>query len=190
MSFHASRQKVYAVIFSILAIVAIILFTSQWFKQSKGKGDDLREHFTEQDMSIAQQEQNYSARLTVIDVFDAFLKRNPTPSEINKYSVFKNEQDILMAVMKDYPSSFNTSTPKTQKPRVVTDENFKARKVMAEEKFEDEEHFFDTVAEESPYIPHATSTKCKEKTLNIKREDIIALKTQLDNAYNILNKML
>ena len=57
----------------------------------------------------------YKARLDVMNVFDLNMKRKPTPAEINKYSTFNNEQDILAAVLSDkHSSSIDNATDNTE----------------------------------------------------------------------------
>lgn len=43
----------------------------------------------------------YHARMNVMKVFDLVDQRSPTLNEITKYSAFKNEQDIMLALTND-----------------------------------------------------------------------------------------
>lgn len=81
----SNKTIIYLIVF-LLIIMVIIGFS---FSKYREKFEDSSD--------------SYQSRLTVIDVFDSYLKRNPTPKEINKYSALKNEQDILSAVMNDFP---------------------------------------------------------------------------------------
>lgn len=61
------------------------------------------EHFTEDE---------YNSRLDVIKVFDLVLNRKPSPEEIEKYSKFNNEQDILVHVLKDFKKESSSKKDK------------------------------------------------------------------------------
>lgn len=52
-----------------------------------------REHF--------ETDPEYKARMSVMKVFDLVDQRSPTMDEIVKYSAFKNEQDIMLALTND-----------------------------------------------------------------------------------------
>lgn len=51
----------------------------------------------------------------VVKVFDALLNRNPTPEEIQKYSVLENDHDIFVRVMEDNKTESKKSSGKLQK---------------------------------------------------------------------------
>lgn len=90
-SVNASPMKVYVMLFMLVVmcyVVFIIIQTTQ--KRNK----DL-EHFVEESP-------NYKYRLEVMKVFDLYMNRNPTPDEIEKYARIGNEQDILLAILKDF----------------------------------------------------------------------------------------
>lgn len=59
------------------------------------------EHFENED---------YGARLDVMKVFDLVLSRKPSKEEIDKYSVYKSEQDILLHVLQDFQGQGKSST--------------------------------------------------------------------------------
>lgn len=94
---------------ALILIIALIVVYS--------KNHNRKEKFTDSNDA-------YQSRLTVIDVFDSYLQRNPTPKEINRYSSLKNEQDILAAVMKDFPKVENY-TEKKNSPEIDQAENQK-----------------------------------------------------------------
>lgn len=87
---NASPVKVYVILFVLIALCYIAYFTMKSFKNEKITA----EHFTTEPG-------NYDSRMRVMNVFDGYLHRNPTVEEIDKYSKFGNEQDILVEVMKD-----------------------------------------------------------------------------------------
>lgn len=102
ISFNASKCKVYAIVFFMVILAYVVYLFSYSMKKNP-----VKEHFT-MDPTVGSGvgsggDPNYAIRLTVIDVFDGYMKRNPTPAEITKYSTYQNEQDILQAVMKDFP---------------------------------------------------------------------------------------
>lgn len=171
LSFHASKTKVYSVLLSSVVIVGIIVFVLQWSKQSR---DDFKEHFTS-----GGAEGDYNSRLTVIDVFDAFMKRNPTPTEITKYSVHKNEQDILMAVMKDYPNEVEKNHELVYKNN-------------SNDVVQEEEYYVDAVDSLDKYDPTKEEEKPSEETPKdryyMTASDMITLRKHLNNAFMILNK--
>ena len=91
MYVNLSQAKIYAVIFIVIISIYIGYLIHTHFNNKKYK----IEHFIE--------DSEYQARMHVINVFDGYLARNPTPTEIDKYSKFENEHDILAAVMRDFP---------------------------------------------------------------------------------------
>lgn len=98
-----SNSSKILIIFLFFIIIIVILSR---FYQSK------KENFENS-------EESYQSRLAVIDVFDSHLKRNPTPKEINKYSTFKNEQDILSAVLKDFPDKKKEDFTDTEENKCI-----------------------------------------------------------------------
>ena len=95
---NASKTKVYVMLFVFVAFAYIAYLVVIISKSSS-----TNEHFVS--------EEAYEARMHVISVFDGYLHRNPTPSEIEKYSKHKNEQDILTAVMQDNHSPTVANEP-------------------------------------------------------------------------------
>ena len=82
----ATPTKVYVIMFTLVAVCYIGYAVMR-------SSNTTSEHFVT--------EEAYESRMHVISVFDGYLHRNPSPAEIEKYSAFKNEQDILTAVMQD-----------------------------------------------------------------------------------------
>ena len=88
----ASTTVNLALFILILVAVAYIIYVS--YVSSK---NHLREHFSN--------DTSYDARLETMKVFELVLNRKPTPDEIDKYSKYKNEQDILVHVLSDFKST-------------------------------------------------------------------------------------
>lgn len=82
--------KIYIIIFALI-FVGFVGYYLTMVSPIKGVN---AEHFTT--------DEDYESRLHVIKVFDGYLHRNPTMEEITKYSMHKNEQDILTSVMRDF----------------------------------------------------------------------------------------
>lgn len=171
LSFHASKTKVYSVLLGAVVIAGIIVLIVHWSKKTR---DDFKEHFT------SGNETDYNSRLTVIDVFDAFLKRNPTPVEITKYSVYKNEQDILMAVMKDYPNEVEKNQELVYKNNsVVQEEEFYVDTVV---------DAYDPTKEEKQNEKPPTEEVPPSDKYYMTMADMVALRKHLNNAFMVLNK--
>jgi len=101
INFNITRSKLYVILVTIAALAVIGFFVFRY----SSKHSASMEHFTPgRDGDNENAHIDYNSRLNVINVFDTYLKRNPTPSEINHYSKLKNEQDILSAVIKDFPN--------------------------------------------------------------------------------------
>lgn len=118
LNYNMTRTKVYTILLAC-AIVASIIALMVWMSK---RSEPVSEHFTESGLA------DYNARLTTINVFDAYLKRNPTPAEIDKFSAHKNEQDILSAVMSAYPEAAAQKTKgqpasKVSQPDVIDKED-------------------------------------------------------------------
>lgn len=111
LNYNMTRTKVY-IFLTTLAVIAVIVMAMVIMSK---KSDHVSEHFTESGLA------DYNARLTTINVFDAYMKRNPTPVEIDKYSSFKNEQDILSAVMGDFPEAATNTQKKQDMPTLQPD---------------------------------------------------------------------
>ena len=88
----------------VLIIVAICYIIYVSYKSN----NHLKEHFSN--------DTSYDARLETMKVFELVLNRKPTPDEIDKYSKYKNEQDILVHVLSDFKSTVTSeqadSSPK------------------------------------------------------------------------------
>lgn len=100
LNYNMSKTKMYTFLLIGAVVAAIIVGISITMK----KPDTTQEHFTEDGHD------SYVSRMTTINVFDAYLKRNPTTEEIDKYSKFANEQDILTELMKDFPNEANVQS--------------------------------------------------------------------------------
>lgn len=176
-TFHASHKKIYAILFAIVIIIGILVFTRKWTQSTPTDRDTTREHFVDAPHEKAPE---YNSRLTVIDVFDAFLKRNPTPSEINKYSVYKNEHDILAALMKDYPTYFDKKEGDTKSQ---SDGDGSAL-ILQEEQ---QPLVFQEVINKNM---NSQNISKGEPMMNVKQADLLKVKEHLDIAYNTLIKLM
>jgi hypothetical protein len=112
----------------ILCVVLVAVIVYLVYILAKHR--NTKEHFT------TEEESSYDARLETMKIFDLVLNRKPTADEIDKYSQFHNEQDILVQVLQDYKSAgpvsaetatqAPTSTPATTTITTV-DEKFQER---------------------------------------------------------------
>lgn len=84
-------SKLTVVLLMFLLIALIYLFYILYLTLFKNKHV---EHFDSPE--------TYDADLNVMNVFEKVLNRKATDSEIAKYRKYKNEQDILINVIKDY----------------------------------------------------------------------------------------
>lgn len=86
-----SSKNITIMLFLFIGICYMVYFIyTNVFSKS-----DKTEHFMTDD---------YQARMEVMKVFDLVLNRSPTPEELKKYQEHKNEQDILVHVLKDFKS--------------------------------------------------------------------------------------
>jgi len=134
-----SASTLYMVILVVLGVlIAVFVFLN--FCPSSGS---VREKFTVDD-----ENNDYNARLKVIDVFDSYLKRNPTPKEISKYSQSQNEQDIISAVMKDFPQAVKNNAKGDVVPKIEDrNKGEKKRRLKRAERIKmSEEERFDDLA--------------------------------------------
>ena len=91
VAINASPEKIYLVLFVLVIIGYTVFIIMRTMKKSTV---DV-EHFVESNP-------DYQYRMEVIKVFDLYMNRNPTPDEIQKYAQLKNEQEILLAFLKDF----------------------------------------------------------------------------------------
>lgn len=115
-----SKNTVYFYIFGALILLVISVIAYVYFKNLK---PTTQEHFVEDD---------YEARLHVMKIFDLVLNRKPTSEEIDKYSKFHNEQDILLQIIKDFKSNDSIvqeeSVQEEKKDELNTTETFEESK--------------------------------------------------------------
>lgn len=104
-----TKTNVYILIFLIIAFVYLGWVVVQNVRNKT-------EHFVSDD---------YQSRMYVMKVFDLVLNRNPTPEEIEKYVVLGNEQDILVAVLKDFNKT-QKNTIEEEMQRQVVEEDIKS----------------------------------------------------------------
>jgi len=99
-----SSTHIYMIVFLIIAGAYAVYFGYREVYKKRNT-----EHFVDEE---------YAARIEVMKVFDLVLNKKPTPEEIKKYSEYKNEQDILLHVLKDYKKD----APKPEKINVIEEE--------------------------------------------------------------------
>jgi hypothetical protein len=70
---------------------------------------------------------SYEARLAVIDIFDKYIKRNPTPKEITRYSSYETKDKILKNVEIDFPEEVAISKRELEIAKNKENENGKGK---------------------------------------------------------------
>jgi hypothetical protein len=134
VSINATPYKVYVMLFMIIFIAYGTFIIVKVFNR---KNVDY-EHF-----KVSEEDSTYQYRMEVIKIFDMYLHRNPTPEEIDKYSELKNEQEILLAVLRD----FNVDTTSDVDPRHI---HIVAEETLIETQTKDISPMENYVEEESP----------------------------------------
>jgi hypothetical protein len=61
------------------------------------------------------EKRNYEMRIYVMKLFETLLKRSASDEEIDKYYVFETENEVLIAVMRDYKLGSESTVPATTK---------------------------------------------------------------------------
>ena len=181
-------STVYLIFLGLISFL-IALFLVLNYRKSHGS---VREKFTQ-----IEDKDDYKARLKVIDIFDSYLKRNPTPKEISKYSQFENEQDIMAAVMKDFPQVASAKKglkkEKSKKPHKKPVEKKKDKKSDDEEAFtidnvEGEDEPEEESEEDDPNeAEEETDSEDQEETL--KKDNTIRLSVGKDQVDRALSKI-
>lgn len=164
--FSLTKSKLYTILIVIATLAVAGFFAVIVYK----KQAVANEHFTDGDGSTTIP-LDYNSRLTVMNVFDAYLKRNPTTDEINKYSKLKNEQDILTAVIKDFPNA--------QRPIDNTLDIELLNGTVDEEAV--------SVSVEEPFFEEA---KTNMDYVKVKRSDLQLFLTIADQATNKIKELL
>jgi hypothetical protein len=88
--------------------MVMLLYINVWKKKKAGA-----EHFANDE---------YEARLEVMKIFDSVLHRKPSIQEIEKYSKYTNEQDILINILNDYTTTRKPQTIEEEETYVVEEE--------------------------------------------------------------------
>lgn len=96
-SINASPEKAYIILFILLIIGYSIFLIIRTLRKTNPVEV---EHFVEE-------HPDYQYRMEVMKVFDLYMSRNPTPEEIDKYAVLRNEQEILLAFLRDFNINAN-----------------------------------------------------------------------------------
>jgi len=179
-------STVYFIFLGLISFL-IALFLVLNYRKSQGP---VREKFTN-----VEDKDEYKARLKVIDVFDSYLKRNPTPKEISKYSQFENEQDIMAAVMKDFPQVESAKKGAKKKRPQKTDKSGKYEKKHkknheeAQEKFASDDEREESEDEETEEeIPDEEIDRDEEDELP-PEDNIMMLRVEKEHADRVRSKI-
>jgi len=162
----------------------IALFLVLNYRKSYGS---VRENFTH-----VEDKDDYNARLKVIDIFDSYLKRNPTPKEISKYSQFENEQDIMASVMKDFPQVASTKKGSHERKSKKTSKKPAEKKKHQEEEFttENEKEEVEEEYEDEPDEEISEEEmEEEEQEENPKEENTMMLRIEKDRVNRALSKI-
>lgn len=129
-----SAGKVTLAVFLVVIVCYTIFFITQYIKKNQKQA----EHFTElsdaKPMSKAAKDCHlYNIRQEVMNIFELYLKRKPSAEEIAKYEKLDNEQDILVAIVKD----FNISSSEVEDKKGTLDGMRKDECVVQEEAHEE-----------------------------------------------------
>ena len=95
-----TKTNVILIIFLLVAVMYLVYIIVYAYKKSKTE-----EHFVTEEVTPEAEDQSgkgYESRMYVMKVFDLVMNRKPTTEEIAKYSILGNEQDILVAVLKEF----------------------------------------------------------------------------------------
>ena len=167
----------------LVMYIAVILYKHAQQPNKKEVGKDI-EHFTEGGDAVS--EDKYKARLAVMTVFEGHAKRKPTPEEIEKYSKYENEQDILTAVLQDTAILKDASNIEDSKQLPLTSlvKPEQSLAVHEEEYFVQEEEImpkYDDIVREEVVYKSASSFESYENPteVTISREYLSELKKQV-----------
>ena len=122
--------KMYALLFALV----IVAYGAFMIMKSLNKSITEVEHFVEEAPDA-----DYKYRLEVMKVFDLYLNRNPTAEEIGKYAILRNEQDILLAILKDFNISASDIDASKLAKYNSKDEKKSGAKVGVEEEFKEDD---------------------------------------------------
>ena len=165
-SVNATPVKVYVMLFVLVTLGYLTYFILRSLKNSSEV-----EHFMEENP-------DYKYRLEVMKVFDLYLNRNPSSEEIDKYSVLRNEQDILLTIMKDF--NINASD--------IDQSKLSKYNVKVEEEYASEEPVMsnnDSYAiAKHDVILDDTLTKNEKQTIEISREKFLELRGLFHQLYS------
>lgn len=162
-----TQTKIYIILFVAIGICYLAFLVLKSIDSKQGQ----MEHFTE--------DPQYKFRLEVMKVFEMYLKRNPTPEEIDKYSVLENEQDILVNILQDFnigTVDIDTSNLKTNRDEdsSIVDEEQQVETYVdtpkSNEKKKLETDTFDDNEKDLIYIKKSTFIELGKKYKELKDE--------------------
>lgn len=103
----------------VLLAMAVVMFHNN---REHFTGDDHADKDTKtEDNNNAQPPMDaaYDSRMQTINIFHLVTNRKPSAQEISKYSVLGNEQDILVAILKDLQEQEQTKKVNSSQAAVV-----------------------------------------------------------------------
>ena len=163
--------------FMFIVVLYAVIFV---YKTATRNNVPVQEHFTEPPSSSTQTEQPqdmYKARMNVMTVFDGYMKRKPTPEEIDKYSLYDNEQDILAALIKEDGKGIRnipiTTQSSTQSNQSNLHNQSKEDSIAQEEPYTQQEEFFvqqEEHFEDNITMPRDYVEELKKQLLRCERE--------------------
>lgn len=170
LSINATPLKVYVILFLCVFIVyGILIITRALNKHSVEV-----EHFEENP--------DYQYRMEVIKIFDLYMNRNPTPDEISKYAQLHNEQEILLAFLRDF--NINASDIDSSKLKHYAEKEVDAireksnlgSKVWVEEEMTSKDH--------------DDLESFDQDMVSIPKKDYMECKAKLDELYSMFSRFL
>jgi hypothetical protein len=175
---QVSKTKIYVILFVIVAALygGYLIYQTMYKRHS----NITQENFVDekQDQEPGDTSKDYEARMNVMKVFELIMGRNPTSDEITKYSKFKNEQDILINVLKEH----NTQTKKSLV--IAEEETLTAANIHALEEYESVPSPDKTVKSEQLEQIEQVERVCLNKKHLLKMLD--KMKEELDNVRNLV----
>lgn len=185
------QEKVTAVLYVLFIVLFLVLLAIFIVKATR------KRHGTRATTDEAEKFQDlpdtYEARLTVIDIFDRHLKRNPTPKEITHYSKYGTPEAIKEQILKNekrtekYQDKEGEDLSRIVKERrkrhnksALTDRRPSLRRKVPEEEEDDSDSDDDNASEENPEEAEA------DTHVRIARDELTQVRDHLAQAQKIV----